>query len=155
MILNHIAGWGATNVSTGLWVLVHKAAAIVIGKAAMHRIFALLLAMVGVYGVLNQATSERMREFGVRIALGAQRGDIVRLVMRQGVTAAAVGIAVGLIGSIGATRLLRDMLYAVTPFDLVSFASASSVMLVTALAACYLPARHATRVDPLESLREG
>jgi putative ABC transport system permease protein len=116
---------------------------------------ALLLAMVGVYGVLNQATSERMREFGVRIALGAQRGDIVRLVMRQGVTAAAVGIVVGLIGSIGATRLLRDMLYAVTPFDLVSFASASSVMLVTALAACYLPARHATRVDPLESLREG
>jgi putative ABC transport system permease protein len=116
---------------------------------------ALLLAMVGVYGVLSQATAERAREFGVRIALGARQGDIIRLVMRQGLASAAIGIALGLVGAVAVTRLLREMLYSVTPFDLVAFGSASGVMLLTALAACYVPARHATRADPLESLREG
>ena len=116
---------------------------------------ALLLAMVGVYGVLSQATAERAREFGVRIALGAGRRDIIGLVMRQGFASAAIGIAAGLAGAFAATRLLREMLFSVTPFDLVAFATASGVMLVTALVACYVPARHATRADPLESLRQG
>ncbi len=116
---------------------------------------ALLLAMVGVYGVLSQATAERAREFGVRIALGARQRDIIGLVMRQGFVSAAIGIVVGLVGAVGVTRLLREMLFSVTPFDFVAFAAASGVMLLTALAASYVPARHATRADPLEALREG
>jgi len=116
---------------------------------------ALMLAIVGVYGVLSHGTAERAREFGVRIALGAQPGDIVRMVMRQGLGSACLGILLGLVGSAAATRALGALLFSVTPFDAVTFSSVSALMLVTAMLACYVPARRATRVDPLVALREG
>jgi putative ABC transport system permease protein len=116
---------------------------------------ALLLAIVGVYGVLSHGTAERAREFGVRIALGAQPGDIVRMVMRQGLGSACVGIVIGLMGSAAATRALSVLLFSVRPFDAITFGAVSAIMLVTAMLACYIPARRATRVDPLVALREG
>lgn len=109
--------------------------------------------MIGVYGVISQGTAERIREFGLRIALGAQPGDIVRLVVGQGIVAAAIGILLGLLGAMALTRLIANMLFAVDPLDAVTFAAVSGVMLTTALAACWLPAWRATRVDPLVSLR--
>ncbi len=116
---------------------------------------ALLLAIVGVYGVLSHGTAERAREIGVRIALGAQPGDIVRMVMRQGLGSACVGIVIGLLGSAAATRVLSGLLFSVTPFDAVTFGAVSAIMLATAMLACYVPARRATRVDPLVALRQG
>jgi putative ABC transport system permease protein len=116
---------------------------------------ALLLAMVGVYGVLSHGTAERARELGVRIALGAQSSDILAMVMHQGLASACLGILFGLAGSAVATRALSGLLYTVTPFDAVTFAGVSALMLVTAMVACYVPARRATRVDPLVTLREG
>jgi putative ABC transport system permease protein len=116
---------------------------------------ALMLAMVGVYGVLSHGTAERARELGVRIALGARSGDIVRMVMGQGLVSVCAGITLGLAGAAIATRALAGLLYIVTPFDALTFASVSAIMLATAMLACYLPARRATRVDPLVALREG
>jgi putative ABC transport system permease protein len=116
---------------------------------------ALLLAMVGVYGVISHGTAERAREFGVRIAIGAQPWDIVRMVMRQGLASAALGIVVGLLGASASTHFMRGMLYSVTPFDVATFVVVSGLMLATAMLACYVPARRATRVDPLVVLREG
>jgi putative ABC transport system permease protein len=114
---------------------------------------ALVLAIIGVYGVISHATTERSREFGVRIALGAQPGDIMRMVMGQGIAAAGAGVVVGMLGSAVLTRLLANMLFAVQPLDAVTFGSVAALMLGTALAATYVPARKATRVDPLISLR--
>ena len=116
---------------------------------------ALMLAIVGVYGVLSYGTTERAREFGVRIALGAQPRDIIAMVMRQGLASACLGIVVGLAGSAAVTRLLSSMLFTITPFDAVTFVGVSALMLATAMLACYVPARRATRVDPLVALREG
>ena len=116
---------------------------------------ALVLAMIGVYGVISQSTAERVREFGLRIALGAQPGDIMRMVLRQGIVAAAAGVLLGLLGAALLTKLIANMLVAVEPLDLPTFAAVSATMLVTAAIACWLPARRATRVDPLISLRAG
>jgi predicted permease len=116
---------------------------------------ALLLSMLGVYGVLSHGTAERARELGVRIALGAQPRDIVGMVMRQGLSSACLGILLGLAGSAGVTHLFSSMLFTVTPFDSVTFVAVSALMVVTAMLACYGPARRATRVDPLVALREG
>jgi predicted permease len=116
---------------------------------------ALALATIGVYGVISQGITERVREFGVRIALGAQPRDIIRRVMRQGLGAASLGVAIGVLGAVMLTRLLSSMLFAVTPLDLVTFSCVGAFMLGTALAACYIPARRATRVDPLVALRVG
>jgi putative ABC transport system permease protein len=116
---------------------------------------ALMLAVIGVYGVMSNGTSERAREVGVRIALGAQRGDIIRMILVQGLGAAVVGIAVGILGAMTLTSLLRDMLFSVTPFDPITFAGVAGLMLATATLACYLPARRATTVDPVSALRAG
>jgi putative ABC transport system permease protein len=116
---------------------------------------ALMLAMIGVYGVLSHGTAERARELGVRIALGAQAGDIIRMVMGQGLVSVCAGITLGLAGATVATRALASLLYTVTPFDGLTFLSVCAIMLATAMLACYLPARRATRVDPLVALREG
>jgi ABC-type antimicrobial peptide transport system permease subunit len=114
-----------------------------------------MLAVIGVYGVMSNGTSERAREVGVRIALGAQRGDIIRMILVQGLGAAVVGIAVGILGAMTLTSLLRDMLFSVTPFDPITFAGVAGLMLATATLACYLPARRATTVDPVSALRAG
>jgi putative ABC transport system permease protein len=114
---------------------------------------ALLLAAGGVYGVLSAVTTSRLREVGVRVALGASRWNIVRWVVGRGLVLAGLGIAIGMAGALGAGRLLRAFLFQVTPADPVSVVSAGLVMLFAAVAACYVPARRASSADPVEVLR--
>ena len=114
---------------------------------------ALFLAGVGVYGVLSFSVSQRTQEMGVRIALGARQGDVLALVVRQGVTLAAIGVAIGLIGAFGITRLISSLLYNVTPTDPLSFGGVALFLGTIAAVASYLPARRATNVDPMIALR--
>jgi putative ABC transport system permease protein len=116
-------------------------------------VIALVLAAVGVYGVISYAVSQRTQEIGVRVALGAQRGDVLRLIVGHGVLLGGVGILIGLAAALGVTRFLRTMLFGVTPFDPVSFAGVSVMLTVIAVLASYIPARRAARVDPVEALR--
>jgi ABC-type antimicrobial peptide transport system permease subunit len=115
--------------------------------------FALVLAVIGVYGVLSFSVSQRTQEFGVRLALGAEPGDVRRMMIGQGVRLAAIGIVIGLAGAAGVTRLIRSLLYDVTPTDPLSFAAVVALMLAVAATASYLPARRATKVDPMTALR--
>jgi putative ABC transport system permease protein len=114
---------------------------------------ALFLAGVGVYGVLSFSVSQRTQEMGVRIALGAQQSDVLGLVVKQGLTLAATGVVVGLIGAFGITRVIRSLLYNVTPTDPVSFLGVAAFLGAIAVLASYLPARRATTVDPIVALR--
>ena len=114
---------------------------------------ALLLASIGVYGVIAYGVGQRRREFGIRLALGASRHEIVRLVMRRGAALFAAGAAIGLLAAAGTARLLATLLFNVTGFDPISFGSATLVLFFVALAACGLPARRAARVDPSIALR--
>jgi len=114
---------------------------------------ALFLAGVGVYGVLSFSVSQRTQEMGVRIALGAKQSDVLGLVVRQGVTLAATGVVVGLIGAFGITRVIASLLYNVTPTDPLSFAGVALFLALIAVVASYLPARRATNVDPIVALR--
>lgn len=114
---------------------------------------ALTLALIGVYAVISQGTAERRLELGVRIALGAQANDIISLVMRQGLGPALTGVVVGIAGSAVVTMLLHGMLFGVRPLDARTFAGVGALMFATAMLACFIPARRATRVDPLEVLR--
>lgn len=114
---------------------------------------ALLLAAMGVYAVMAYAVSQRTQEFGVRIALGARPLDVLWQVLRRGLWLALAGTSAGILLSFGVTRLLRGFLYGVSPFDVLIFSAVPLVLLGVAVLACYLPARRATRVDPLEALR--
>jgi putative ABC transport system permease protein len=114
---------------------------------------ALALAAVGIYGVVAHAVAQRTHEIGVRMALGAVIGDVLLLVMRQGFTPVAVGLAVGIGAAVGASQLLRSILYGVTPTDPVTYASVVAILAAVALVACIAPARRAAKVDPLLSLR--
>ena len=114
----------------------------------------LLLASVGVYGMLAYAVSQRTQEIGVRMTLGADRGHVLKLVVGQGLTLAAIGVGVGLALAAVGTPLARSLLYKVSPFDPVSFGAVSTFLVAVALAASYIPALRATRVDPLIALRE-
>jgi putative ABC transport system permease protein len=114
---------------------------------------ALVLAAVGVYGVISYAVSQRTQEIGVRVALGAQRTDVVRLIVGHGALLGGLGIAIGLAGALSVTRFLRTMLFGVSPFDPVSFVAVSMVLTTIALLASYIPARRAAKVDPVEALR--
>jgi len=115
---------------------------------------ALVLAAVGIFGVLTFSVRERTREFGVRVALGATTRDILRLVVRSGVKLAGTGVAIGLFAAVLLTRTLASLLFGVTPLDPVTFVTAPAVLAVTALAACVAPAMRAIRVDPAVTLRQ-
>jgi putative ABC transport system permease protein len=114
---------------------------------------ALLLASVGVFGVINYSVAQRTREIGIRLALGAQRSDVFRLVVGQGLVLALIGVAVGSAGAFALTRLITGLLYGVSPTDGFTFGLVSLLVTGVAMLACYLPARRATRVDPLVALR--
>ena len=114
---------------------------------------ALLLAAAGLYGVMSFSTRQRSREFGVRIALGAQPGDILRMVVREGVTLALAGVAAGVLAALALTRLLRGLLFGISAMDPWTYAGAAAGILVISAAASYLPARRAVRADPLVTLR--
>ena len=112
-----------------------------------------MLACVGLYGVISYSVAQRTHEIGVRVALGAQSVDVLKLVIRQGMTLTLVGLIVGIGTGLAVTRVLTDMLYGVTATDPVTFGFVPALLLVVAFLACYVPARRATRVDPLEALR--
>ena len=114
---------------------------------------ALLLAMIGVFGVINYSVAQRTHEIGIRIALGAQRGDVFKLVVGQGLLLAVIGVGLGAAGALAVTRLITGLLYGVSPTDGSTFVIVSLLVTAVALLACYLPARRATRVDPLVALR--
>ena len=114
---------------------------------------AMLLAALGIYGVVSYSVAQRTQEIGIRMALGARSPDVLKLVVRNGMSMVFMGIAVGLLGAYGMTRLLSSLLFGVTPTDVVTFAIVTSGLLLTAFLACYIPARRATKVDPLVALR--
>ena len=120
---------------------------------ALFAAAALGLAAVGLYGLVAYSVAQREREIGVRMAVGATQGAVVRLVLRQGVKLVTAGLVAGVCGALALTRLLASQLYGVTPRDPVTLLSVATVLVVTALLACWIPARRAARVDPVQALR--
>jgi putative ABC transport system permease protein len=116
-------------------------------------LLALAMALAGIYAVVSYSVSRQAHDFGIRMALGAGKGDILKLVVGQGMRLALMGTAVGLAGALGLTRFMANLLYGVKPTDTVSFAAASAVVAGVAILACYVPARRAAKVDPLVALR--
>jgi predicted permease len=119
----------------------------------LFSVTALAIATVGIYGVVSYSVARRTKEFGLRMVLGAQTGDVLGLVMKQGAGMVIVGLVAGLVTAFALTRLMASLLFSVAPTDAVTFASVTVVLAVVALAACYVPARRATEVDPMETLR--
>jgi len=114
---------------------------------------ALVLSCVGIYGVISHLVGQRTHEIGIRIALGGQRNDVLRLILGRGAKMAVIGVAVGIVGSLALTRLMAKLLFGVSAYDPLTFLAVAGLLLVVALAACYIPARRAMCVDPIVALR--
>jgi len=114
---------------------------------------ALVLSSIGIYGVISYLAGQRAHEIGIRMALGAQRNDVLRLILGHGAKMALIGVAVGIAASLGLTRLMAKLLFGVSAYDPLTFAAVACLLLLVALAACYVPARRAMRVDPMIVLR--
>jgi ABC-type antimicrobial peptide transport system permease subunit len=115
---------------------------------------ALVLALAGIYGVMTYSVTQRRREMGVRVALGANPRDVLAIVLGQGLRTTLLGAGIGIVASLGLTRLLESLLFGVTPTDPVTFVLTIALLLTAAALACYLPARRATGADPMEALRQ-
>src|SRR5204862_1638133 len=120
---------------------------------AVFAALSLVLAVIGIYGVMVYSVSQRTRELGIRMALGASRADVLRLVVAQGLRLTLMGVVFGLVASFAVTRLIVSLLYSVSPTDIVTFTVVPLLLAVAALAASYLPALRATRIDPMTALR--
>jgi ABC-type antimicrobial peptide transport system permease subunit len=116
-------------------------------------ILGLVLAVTGVYGVTSYSVGQRTHEIGVRMALGATRGDVLRLVLRQGLRLTSIGLVIGIAAALGMTRVLSNLLYGISSTDLTTFFAVPALMASVTLLACYLPARRAAKVDPIVALR--
>ena len=114
---------------------------------------ALVLGIIGIYGVISYSVSQRKREIGIRLALGAQGGDVLQMVLKQGTKMALVGVAIGIGAALALTRLMTNLLFGVTAHDPVTFAVVAALLILVALLACYIPARRAMLVDPIMALR--
>jgi putative ABC transport system permease protein len=112
-----------------------------------------VLAGIGIYGVISYSVAQRTHEIGIRAALGAQRRDLLRMVLSQGVTLALIGVAAGTIAALAAGRAIASLLFSVSAYDPATFAAVAATLIVVAAAACYFPARRAMRVDPMVALR--
>jgi ABC-type antimicrobial peptide transport system permease subunit len=112
-----------------------------------------LLACLGLYGIMSQAVGRRTREVGIRMALGAQRSDVIRMVLRESMSLVVIGALIGLGASIAATRMISSLLFGLSPTDPLTIGLAALLMLLVAALASYLPARRASRVDPMTALR--
>ncbi|MCK5483477.1 MAG: FtsX-like permease family protein, partial [Gemmatimonadetes bacterium] len=130
------------------------------GSRAMGRLLtvfsvvALFLSAIGIFGVMSFSVVQRLREIGIRMALGAKGGDVVRMVSRQGLSLTLIGVGLGLVAAFGLTRLMGSLLYGVSPADPVTYGGFALFLVVVSLVAAWLPARRATRVDPVIVLRE-
>ena len=135
-------------IDQGLW-----APRVGAGLLAVFGALALLLSVVGVYGVLSYSVNQQTREIGIRMAMGAQTGSVLSLIVGQGMRLALAGLAAGLLVALLATRVLSSLLFGVTAHDPLTFAGVTLVLATAAILGCYIPARRATKVSPITALR--